>query len=140
EGEAELAEQQAALRRVAALVAGDAPSRDVFAAVVREVGTVLRLPLVQMSRYDSEGNATVIAAWSERPHPFRPGAAWPLDEQTITATVRKTGRPARLDDVSGVPGRIADAVRAAGISSAVGAPIVVNGRVWGVMAPGSAGG
>src|SRR4029453_6264491 len=127
EGEAELAEQQAALRRVAALVAGDAPSRDVFAAVVREVGTVLRLPLVQMSRYASDGNAPVTAAWSERPHPFRPGTRWPLDEQTITATVRKTGRPARLDDVSGVRGRIADAVRDVGITSAAGAPIVVNG-------------
>jgi PAS domain S-box-containing protein len=138
EREAALAEQQAALRRMAALVAGDAPSRDVFAAVAREVGTVLRLPLVQMSRYEADGTATVIAAWSERPHPFQAGTRWPLDEQTITATVRKTGRPARLDDVSGVAGRIADAVRAAGITSAAGAPIVVNGRVWGVMATGSA--
>jgi PAS domain S-box-containing protein len=138
EREAALAEQQAALRRVAALVAGDAPSHDVFAAVAREVGTILRLPLVQMSRYDADGTATVIAAWSERPHPFRAGTQWPLDEQTITATVRKTGRPARLDDVSGVRGRIADAVRAVGITSAAGAPIVVNGRVWGVMATGSA--
>jgi GAF domain-containing protein len=138
EREAELAEQQAALRRVAALVAGDAPSQDVFAAVAREVGTVLRLPLVQMSRYDSDGTATVIAAWSERPHPFRAGTRWPLDEQTITATVRKTGRPARLDDVSSVSGAIAEAVRQADMRSVAGAPIVVNGRVWGVMATGSA--
>jgi PAS domain S-box-containing protein len=138
EREAELAEQQAALRRVAALVAGDAPSQDVFASVAREVGTVLRLPLVQMSRYESDGTATVIGAWSERPHPFRAGTRWSLDELTVSAQVRETGRPARLDDVSGVPGRIADAVRQVGIQSVAGAPIVVNGRVWGVMATGSA--
>ena len=138
EREAELAEQQAALRRVAALVAGDAPSRDVFASVAREVGTVLRLPLVQMSRYESDGTATVIGAWSERPHPFRTGTRWSLDDLTVSAQVRKTGRPARVDDVAGVPGEIAEAVRRVGIRSVAGAPIVVNGRVWGVMATGSA--
>jgi PAS domain S-box-containing protein len=138
EREAELAEQQAALRRVAALVAGDAPSQDVFGAVAREVGTVLRLPLVQMSRYESDGTATVIGAWSERAHPFRAGTRWPLDDLTISANVRKTGRAARLDDLSGVPGELAEAVRQVGIRSAAGAPIVVNGRVWGVMATGSA--
>jgi PAS domain S-box-containing protein len=138
EREAELAEQQAALRRVAALVAGDAPSQDVFASVAREVGTVLRLPLVQMSRYEPDGTATVIGAWSERPHPFQAGTRWPIDDLTVSAQVRKTGRPARLDDVSDVPGKIADAVRQVGIGSAAGAPIVVNGRVWGVIATGSA--
>src|SRR3954468_5220011 len=138
EREAELAEKQAALRRVAALVAGDAPSQHVFASVAREVGTVLRLPLVQMSRYESDGTATVIGAWSERPHPFRPGTRWSLDDLTVSAQVRKTGCPARLDDVSGVPGEIAEAVRQIGIRSVAGAPIVVNGRVWGVMATGSA--
>jgi PAS domain S-box-containing protein len=137
EREAELAEQQAALRRVAALVAGDAPSRDVFASVAREVGTVLRLPLVQMSRYESDGTATVIGAWSERPHPFRTGTRWSLDDLTVSAHVRKTGRPARVDDLAGVPGEIAEAVRRVGIGSVAGAPIVVNGHVWGVMATGS---
>jgi PAS domain S-box-containing protein len=140
EREAELAEQQAALRRVAALVAGDAPSQDVFASVAREVGTVLRLPLVQMSRYESDGTATVMGAWSERPHPFRTGTRWSLDDLTVSAQVRKTGRPARLDDVSGVPGKIAAAVTQVGIRSVAGAPIVVNGRVWGVIATGSAAG
>src|SRR4051812_24496512 len=138
EREAQLAEQQAALRRVAALVADDAPSQDVFASVAREVGTVLRLPLVQMSRYEADGTATVIGAWSERPHPFRAGTRWPLDDLTVSAQVRRTGRPARIDDVSGVPGEIAEAVRRIGIRSVAGAPIVVNGRVWGLMATGSA--
>src|SRR4029453_17805634 len=104
----------------------------------REVGTVLRLPLVQMSRYESDDTATVIGAWSDQPHPFRAGTRWPLDDLTVSAQVRETGRPVRLDDVSGVPGQIAAAGRQAGIRSAAGAPIIVNGRVWGVMATGSA--
>ena len=135
--EAKLTDQQAALRRVAALVAGDASSGDVFAAVAREVGGVLGLPLVQMSRYEPDGTATVIGVWSERPHPFHAGTHWPLDGPTISATVLETGRPARLDDLAGVDGTIAEAVRQTGISSVAGAPILVNGRVWGVMATGA---
>jgi PAS domain S-box-containing protein len=135
--EAKLAEQQAALRRVAALVAGDAPSADVFAAVAREVGQVLHTPLVQLSRYEPDGTATVIGAWSEHPHPFQAGTRWPLEGPTISMIVRETGRPARLDDLAGIPGTLAEAVRRTGIGPVAGAPIVVGGRVWGVMATGS---
>ena len=134
--EAMLAEQQAALRRVAALVARESASADVFAAVAREVGAVLKLPVVEMSRYEPDGTATVIGAWSERPHPFQVGTSWPLDGPTISTIVRETGQPARLDGLAGVPGAIAEAVRKTGIDAVAGAPIVVGGRVWGVMAAG----
>ena len=137
EREARLTEQQAALRRVAALVAGDAESADVFAAVAREVGQVLQTPLVQMSRYEPDGTATVIGAWSERPHPFQAGTRWALEGPTISMQVRETGQPARLDNLDDVPGELAEAVRRTGIRSVAGAPIVVHGRVWGVMATGS---
>jgi PAS domain S-box-containing protein len=135
--EARLAEQQDALRRVAGLVAGDADSADVFAAVAREVGQVLGTPLVQMSRYEPDRTATVIGAWSERPHPFEVGTRWPLEGPTISLKVRETGRPARLDDLAGVPGALAEAVRETGIRSVAGAPIFVRGRIWGVMATGA---
>ncbi len=138
EREAALTEQQAALREVATLVAGDAASADVFAAVAQAVGRVFRTPLVQMSRYEPDGTATVIAAWSERPHPFQAGTRWPLDGPTISTLVRDTGRPGRLDDLGGVKGRLADAVRRTGLGSVAGAPIVVGGRVWGVIATGAA--
>ncbi len=136
--EAGLTEQQDALRRVASLVASDAPSAEVFAAVAREVGRVLGTPLVQMSRYEPDGTATVIGVWSERPHPFHAGSRWPLEGPTITLKVLEMGGPARLDDLAGVPGALAEAVRGTGIRSVAGAPIVVGGRVWGVMATGAA--
>jgi len=137
EREAALAEQQAALRRVAALVAGGAASTEVFAAVAKEVAQVLGLSLVEMSRFEPDGSAMVIGAWSERPHPFTAGTHWPLDGPTLAAQVFETGRPARIGDFSAVPGTIADAVRASGIRCGAAVPIIVDGRVWGVMATGT---
>ena len=50
-----LAEEQAALRRVAAVVAGGGISADVFAAVTEEVGKALGLPYVDMLRTSPTG-------------------------------------------------------------------------------------
>jgi PAS domain S-box-containing protein len=133
EHDAALAAQQASLRRVATLVAGGAASEDVFTAIAREVGHVIGLPLVVIWRYESDAAATVVGVWSDQPHPFRPGTRWQLDGPTITAQVLKTGRPVRIDDWADVPGNIADAARDAGITAAAGAPIVVDGDVWGAM-------
>jgi PAS domain S-box-containing protein len=139
ERETILKEEQAALRRVGALAAGGASSETVFAAVAREVAQVLKLPLVEMSRFDPDGAMTVIGAWCDRPHPFHAGTRWPLDGPTISTRVRETGRPARIDDFSHVPGTIAEAVRQTGIRSGAGAPIIVDGEIWGVMATASTG-
>jgi PAS domain S-box-containing protein len=133
ERDAILAEEQAALRRVAGVVAGGAGSADVFAAVTKEVGRALGLPYVDMLRYEPDGTATVIGAWGEREHPFEVGTRWSLDGPTITARVRETGAPARVDDYAEIPGAFADAVRSAGIRVAAGAPIVVDGALWGVI-------
>jgi PAS domain S-box-containing protein len=137
ERDARLADEQSSLRRVATLVAGGAASEEVFAAIAREVAHVLHLPLVEMSRYEGDGTATVIGAWSERPHPFQTGTRWRLDGPTLSALVLESGRPARIDDFAHVRGSIAGAVRGAGIRSGAAAPIVVDGKVWGVMATGS---
>jgi PAS domain S-box-containing protein len=125
--------RHASLRRIAALVAGGAASSDVFAAIAREVGRETGLPLVAVWRYETDRTATVIGAWSERPHPFRTGTRWPLDGPTICARVLDTGRPARIDDFSAVPGTIADAARGTRIRACAGAPIIVDGAVWGAM-------
>src|SRR3954464_4443513 len=73
EHDAILAAEQDALRRVAALVAGGAASEEVVAAVAKGVAHVLDLPWVEMSRYEADGTATVIGAWSDHPHPFQAG-------------------------------------------------------------------
>jgi PAS domain S-box-containing protein len=137
EREATLAEEQASLRRVAALVAGGARPAEVFEAVVNEVAHVLGVPRVELSRFDGDGTLTVIAARSDRPHPFEPGTRWPLEGPTLSVRILETGSPTRLDDFTGIAGRIADAVRAFGIRSSAGAPIIVDGEVWGMMATAS---
>jgi PAS domain S-box-containing protein len=131
-----LASQEASLRRVAALVAGGAASAEVFAAIAREVAGVLGVPLVAVWRYESDGTGTVVGAWSEPPHLLEVGSRWSLEDTVIIARVRETGRPARSDDLADVHGTVADIVGEAEIRSAAGAPIVVDGDVWGVMAAG----
>jgi PAS domain S-box-containing protein len=123
----------AAQRRLAALVAGGAASADVFVAIAREVGALVGLPLVAVMRYEADGTASVMGVWSKRPHPFQAATRWPVDGPTIAALVLETGRPARLDDFADSPRRLIGAAREAEIGSVAGAPIIVDGDVWGVM-------
>jgi PAS domain S-box-containing protein len=138
EHDAVLATREASLRRIGTLVAGGAASAEVFAAIAGEVGHVIGLPLVAVWRYEADGTATVLGAWGEQPHPFRAGTRWPLDSLTVAARVKQTGRPARIDHLAGVHETIADAVRETGIRSGAGAPIVVDGDIWGAMTAGRA--
>jgi signal transduction histidine kinase len=126
-----LAGEQAGLRRVATLVAEGATPADVLTAVAREVALVLRLPMVGMYRYQPDGTATVVGSYGE--HPFQPGTNWPLDGPTGASLVRRTGRPARIEDYADVPGTLGEAATRAGFISGVGAPLVVDGEVWGVV-------
>jgi PAS domain S-box-containing protein len=134
EREAIFGAREDSLRRIAALVAGGAASKDVFAAIAREVAHVVGLPLVLVWRFDpGKTTATVIGEWSEVPHPFQAGTRWPLDGSTLLAKMLNTGRPARLDDYTDVSGGIAAAARNARFRAAAGAPIIVEGEVWGGM-------
>jgi PAS domain S-box-containing protein len=126
-----IVDEQTALRRVATLVAQGAEPDEVFAAVAEEAAQVLDVPLVQMSRYVSDDTVTVVGMWGEQPFP--PGSTWPLDGPTLSAQVLQTGQPARIDDYSCLPGTIGRVIREAGIHAGVGAPIVVDRKLWGVM-------
>jgi GAF domain-containing protein len=128
-----LAEEQAALRQIATLVASGAPPAEVFSAVAREVSEVMHLPMVGVYRYDSDGLVTVIATCSDRPHVLHPGTRWPLDGPSMLARVHKTGRPARIEDYTDLPGALAAAGRESRLGATAGAPIIVDGSVWGAM-------
>jgi PAS domain S-box-containing protein len=133
--DAVLAAREDSLRRIAALVAGGAASVDVFAAIAREVGHVVGLPLVLVWRFDpGKTSATVIGEWSEVPHSWQAGTRWPLDGPGLAVQMLKTGRPARIDDYTELPGTIAAAGRDARLRGSAGAPIIVDGDIWGWMA------
>jgi PAS domain S-box-containing protein len=126
-----LADEQAALRRVATFVARGSGPADVFAAVAEGVARILGVPAISMIRFESDGTATKIASWGESRFPV--GTRWTLDDPSLMAAVRKTGRPARVDDYATLSGGHAQRVREAGIRSGIGAPIVVDGKNWGVV-------
>jgi signal transduction histidine kinase len=128
-----LAEEQAALRRVATLVAQGAQPRSLFAVVAEQVAGVLHVPVVSIVRYEADGTATESASFSAGGELFPVGTRWSLAGTNVVARVRESGRPARIDDYSGLEGVIAETARRAGIRSTVGIPIVVAGRLWGTM-------
>ena len=76
---------------------------------------------------------TVIAAWSDRPHPFQPGTRWPFHASGLAARVRQTGRAGRVEDYSHRRGAFAAKAREVGLHSVAAAPIIVDGAVWGLV-------
>jgi signal transduction histidine kinase len=138
-GLARLAEEQAALRRVATLVArGAAPAEELFGAVTEEVGRLLAADFARLARYESGDALTFVAAWSRTGEQFPVGSRWALaGENNIGVLVLRTGRPARIDNFAGISGPLAADARERGVRSAAGVPIIVEGRIWGVMFAGS---
>jgi PAS domain S-box-containing protein len=127
-----LAEEQAALRRVATLVARETAPDAVFAAVAREVGEVLGVDATHLGRYDPDGTVVSVAQWG-RYAGVPIGARYPLEGDSVSARVLRTGRPARMDGFAEAPGVVAATVREIGIRFSIGVPISVEGRPWGVM-------
>ena len=112
-----LAHEQAALRRVATLVARGADTGEVFAVVAREVAEVMHLPVAAVQRYEDDETMTVTAAWSDRPHPFQPGTRWPYHASGLAVRVRQTGRAGRVEDYSHRRGAFAAMARELGLYS-----------------------
>jgi PAS domain S-box-containing protein len=130
---ARLAEEQAALRRVATLVARGVPPPDLFAAVAREVGLLLAVDASHMARYKLDGTATGVAAWSPAGDHKPVGTQVSTEGESVVGIVLRTGRPARMHSYENASGPAAALGRELGLRSSVGAPIVVDQRLWGVM-------
>ena len=86
-----------------------------------------------MLRYEDDGSATVVASWGALGDVLVVGTRMPVEGENVTALVRRTGRPARIDDYATASGSLGDRMRELGVSAAVGCPIVVDGRLWGAM-------
>jgi signal transduction histidine kinase len=133
----ELADTQAALRRLATLVARGAAPEEVFAAVTREALRYFGGGTARMIRYEPDGTARALANEGATGPSLRSGDRWEGYPATgLIATVRRTGRPTRVDDYHDVPG--GEQFLRAGVRSSVGLPIHVNGRLWGMIGVGSA--
>jgi signal transduction histidine kinase len=128
------ADEQAALRRVAVLVARAAPPEEVFAAVAAEAGRLLSADAALMSRYDPDDVATIIGTWSSAGAPPSPlGTRLRLGGRDLHTLVFQSGRSARIDDYGESSDAASDIARKAGVRSAAGVPISVEDRLWGVV-------
>ncbi len=129
-----LTDEQAALRRIATLVAGEAASDRVFEQVTVEAAQTLGASAASLARFDEDGMVTFVGGWSATgPLAFPLGSRVPVEETGVLAEIRKTGRPERIDDYKGRAPEIVERLSSFGYASAGAAPIRVGGQVWGAL-------
>jgi PAS domain S-box-containing protein len=128
-----LAEEQAALRRVATLVAQGSSSTAVFHAVTGEIERLLGADAGRLMRYEPDGTAVVVATRGSPGVEIPVGTRLTLEGTNVPGLVLRSGRAARVDSFDDAPGSIAARSRRLGVRAGVGAPVVVEGRLWGVM-------
>ena len=134
----QLAEEQAALRRVATLVAGASSPEEVMAAVAEEVGRLLDADLSTVNRYEENGDRVVLASWTSLEENVVPtGTRGTMAGRNVATMVFETRQPARTSHHGPDLGPTALAVLAARMRCSIGVPIVVDGRLWGAMCVGS---
>src|SRR6202171_5289155 len=128
-----LSELQASLRRIATLVARGVSPSEVFSAVVGEVSRCLGVYHSVLFRYEPDGAAFLVAARDDDPgmEKMPVGERFSLEGESVVAMVSRTGRAARMVSYEIAPGSVAARMRDLGLRTAVGAPIVVDGRLWG---------
>jgi PAS domain S-box-containing protein len=125
----QLADEQAALRRVATLVAQGVRAVEIFWAVSEEVGRLLGSDQAAVGRFDPDGPAIFLVGLGKTQE------RWELDDFLASAEVFRTGRSARTDERSwaSAGGPTAARLRSLGLVSTVASPIVVDGRLWGAI-------
>lgn len=130
--------EEAALRRVATLVARQHAPEEVFTVVAEEVARHLDADAAITVRYDGPGLATVVARRTPRlGTSVEVGKQIALVPEVSLARVQATLAPARVDSFEGLPGDYAAEMRAIGLRAAVAAPILVDGHLWGAVGAGS---
>jgi signal transduction histidine kinase len=112
-----LADEQAALRHVATLVAGQTTAEEIFASVAEAVARMLPADRGTVCRYEPDGTVTITAYWTGEDPAIPVGPPVDLERDSVAALVQQSGQPSRIDSDS----------------STVGAPILAEGRVWGAI-------
>ena len=133
-----LAGQQAALRRIATLVARAVVPSEVFSAVAEELAGRLGVDHSALVRYESDGTAIVLATHDDHgSRKMRVGRRFSFQGESVAALIFRTGRAARIDNHAETAGSDAEYIAGLGLRSGAGVPIVVDGRLWGAAVVGS---
>jgi len=130
-----LADEQAALRRVATLVARGVRPAEIYSAVCEEVDRLFGLDEATVGRFDPDGPAFVVVGVAKSVEGIPIGSRWGINPLFASMTVFRTGRSARVDasDLEAVGGPVAETLRSLGLISTVASPIIVEGRLWGAV-------
>ncbi len=129
-----LADEQAALRRVATSVAAEPPPSSLFQQVTEEVGRLLGLRGATIVQYHGAHAAAVVGGWSEDGRLRLPvGTSLDLEGDTVVAKVLRRGTPQRVESYEEARGSLAETLRSAGYRASVAAPVHVGGRLWGAL-------
>jgi len=128
-----LADEQAALRRVATLVARGVSPTEVFDAVTSEMRGLLRAQTTSLLRYGRHSTATVLASDADQGMKFEIGKRFEVQDDSVSALVKRTGRSTGIIELSEASGETGRLLRELGQRYAAGAPIVVEGELWGVI-------
>ena len=134
---ARLAGEQAALRRVATLVARGVPPAEVFSAVAEEVDRLLDAQATAIARLEPDGMMAIVASGGTARNEHPVGTRLGLDSDTAMAKVMQTGQSARVKDYRNSSELIAQRVRRLGIRCSVAVPIIVEGALWGSISAGT---
>src|SRR5437764_5741436 len=128
-----LAEEQAALRRVATLVASSAQPKQVFQLVAEEAGRLLAARTAATVRFDQD-SAVIVGSRSDGEGAGIEVGTLVLYSDPGSPVYRATHDGGRIDDYAEVAGEAARLTRLRGYRSAVMAPITAGGRLWGTLA------
>jgi signal transduction histidine kinase len=135
----DLARQQAALRRIATLVASRAEPAEVHRAVAVELASGLDAEHVSLVRFDDDGHYEVLAAQDDAGDENRlvPGERLAVGGHNVCTVVLETGEPAVVD-YAAATGPVAERLRRRGFVRGIGVPITLDGRTWGAVVVGVA--
>jgi GAF domain-containing protein len=131
------ATEQEALRRIATLVARAAPPAEIYEALTTEVGRLMPSGDANLLRFEGGGMATMIGRWNEFDGYLSIGARLPVGTGTLAQLISESGSPSRIASYTESTGPLADMIRGWGWRSSVGAPVIVDAKVWGLTAVGS---
>ncbi len=135
-----LADEQAALQRVATLVAEGARPGEVFTAVADELGHLIGADATFVSRVDHlsaesgelEEHLTVVGSYGRVNDQVPVGFRLKLLPGMVHTAALRAGRPARINGERLAKGPYGAWLGTLGVRAAVATPIVVGGRHWGV--------
>jgi signal transduction histidine kinase len=131
-----VADEQAALRRLATLIARSASPGEIFGAVACELGQIMEARHAAVIRYEQDGTATSVGIWNAGHVATLPlGSRFPLEKGTVRELVARTKAPERIDDFEATVGGgvVLAALHSMGVKAEVGCPVKVRGRLWGVV-------